>query len=504
MADVQRALGGRIAVLSMLLGCVALLAPSIASASAITDDQAQLEAREAALIASVDNITATIGELRIERSQLLVDIDGLSAAIEGAADALEVLATARREPAQMRLDLALERFINGDPAGEAFARELQALDVDLSSARQQEVLGSVIADAESRIAEIDNKIRSLATTVPELRTQRADTADRLSAVDAALLELDFELDEAKRELAAVSEDLDWYRSADGRSPLSGRDNPHGNNRPALAIKIDNVPRARPQAGLNDADVVFVELVEGGQTRLAAVFHSEEVASVGPVRSMRTTDVKILQMLNQPLFANSGGNRRTTDIVNASPLVNIGHATSAGGAYFRSNSRPAPHNLFSSTGALRRAGSGLGGAPRDLFEIRRPGTPLPNASDASNGVDVSYRNTSIRYRWNGSGWERTQDGAAFRDNAGVRVAPETVIVQFTPYGVSPADANSPEALATGSGAAWIFTEGRLIEGTWSKPRARNVTEYFDENGDEIQLLPGRIWIELPRPGNATLR
>ena len=61
-----------------------------------------------------------------------------------------------------------------------------------------------------------------------------------------------------------------------------------------------------------------------------------------------------------------------------------------------------------------------------------------------------------------------------------------------------------AIATGSGDAWIFTEGRLIRGTWNKPRARNVTEYFDENGKEIQLLPGRVWIELPPPGGASLR
>ena len=102
------------------------------------------------------------------------------------------------------------------------------------------------------------------------------------------------------------------------------------------------------------------------------------------------------------------------------------------------------------------------------------------------------------------FSRSQDGAAFNDAAGVRVAPETVIVQFTPYGVSPADANSPEAVATGSGDAWIFTEGVLIRGTWEKPRARNVTIYRDANGDRIELLPGRIWVELPEPGGARVR
>ena len=117
--------------------------------------------------------------------------------------------------------------------------------------------------------------------------------------------------------------------------------------------------------------------------------------------------------------------------------------------------------------------------------------------------MTYPNTSVSYTWNGSGWARIQDGRLFNDAAGVRVAPETVIVQFTRYGVSPADANSPEAIATGEGVAWILTEGRVIEGTWSKPKARNVTVYRDADGRRIELLPGRVWVELPRPGDAAL-
>ena len=77
-------------------------------------------------------------------------------------------------------------------------------------------------------------------------------------------------------------------------------------------------------------------------------------------------------------------------------------------------------------------------------------------------------------------------------------------RFTTYGVSPADANSPEAQVVGSGAAWIFTEGRLIRGTWDKPTPNAVTQYFDSNGNPVELLPGRIWVELPQPGGASLR
>jgi len=118
--------------------------------------------------------------------------------------------------------------------------------------------------------------------------------------------------------------------------------------------------------------------------------------------------------------------------------------------------------------------------------------------------VRYQNTSVIYDRNGTGWSRSQDGSATVDTAGVRTAPETVVVQFTPYGVSPADRNSPEANTVGNGKAWVFTEGAMIRGSWSKPNSSSVSLYRDSDGNEIQLLPGRVWVELPKPGDAALR
>lgn len=493
-----------IAGLLLIFAMVATSTTLAGAQNGVTDDEAELTARETALTETIAETLDTLDQLAVQRSQVLVDIDTTTAAIEGSADALEQLALARREPAQIRLTIALERFVNGEPAQTAFTRELRALEHDSSPFQHQEVLGSIVEAAELEIAEIDQQIQSLAQTVPQLQASRVDLANQITTIDAAVLELTIGLDDAQAELQAVTEALSWYRSAGNRSVLSGRPTADGNARPALVVKIDNVPRARPQAGINDADVVYVELVEGGVTRYAAVFHSENVGTVGPVRSMRTTDINLLRPLNQPLFANSGGNARTTTAINNSPLVNIGHATGAGGAYYRNNSRPAPHNLYSSTDALRRAGGTSGGAPPELFTIRRPGTELPNVTSDAEAVTVQYRNTTVSYTWNGSGWARSQDGRSTVDTAGTRTAPETVIVQFTPYGVSPADRNSPEADTVGNGKAWIFTEGKLIRGSWSKPRAGDVTLYRDSEGNEVQLLPGRVWVELPKPGDASVR
>jgi hypothetical protein len=131
-------------------------------------------------------------------------------------------------------------------------------------------------------------------------------------------------------------------------------------RPALITKIDNAPNGRPQAGINQADVVFEEGVEGGITRLAVVFHSQDADEVGPVRSARTTDILIASALNKPLFAWSGSNADFVKLVRAAPLVDVG-VDVKGGAYFYNVGRGATVDQEALLAALRSgrlAGVGL--------------------------------------------------------------------------------------------------------------------------------------------------
>lgn len=475
--------------------------------------EADLMDRQGQITDQISEIESMLIDLDTQEASILDEIDVFRGQIERVGDELERLSLQRRQPAIIRARVAVNQFVSGDPAAQAFALEVQALggsDAAQDPLQQQEVFDSIIESAQADLARVDSEIEQALVTVSALRAERADMGARVddlvvvrASLNDELATSTQELERSEEDLARVTEELEWFRDLDGRSVLTGRQAAGAANRPALVVKIDNVVRARPQAGINDADIVFVELVEGGFTRYAAVFQSENVGTVGPVRSMRTTDLNLLAPLNRPLFASSGANSRTTQAVNASSLVNISAATGAGGAYFRNNSRSAPHNLFSTDSALRNSSSS-GGAPPRMFTIRRPGTPLRNSSVASNGVNVNYRSTTVNYSWNGSGWDRTQDGSATVDTNGVRTAPETVIVRFTRYGTSPADAASPEAITVGSGVAWIFTEGRLIEGSWSKPTAAAVTEYADSDGNPVEIQPGRVWVELPRPGNASLR
>jgi hypothetical protein len=136
------------------------------------------------------------------------------------------------------------------------------------------------------------------------------------------------------------------------APLTGVLEPDAGkrNRVAIVVKIDNVDPARPQSGLDAADVVFEEMVEGKVTRLIAVFQSTDAPRIGPVRSTRTTDIDVVAALNHPLYSYSGGNANYVAQLRASPVVDVGADTFAA-PYIRSGPHPQPHNLYTSTAGL---------------------------------------------------------------------------------------------------------------------------------------------------------
>lgn len=289
----------------------------------------------------------------------------------------------------------------------------------------------------------------------------------------------------------------------GPSPLTGLPGP-APTRPALMVKIDNAPRARPQVGLNQADLVVEELVEGGITRFAAVFHSQDSDPVGPVRSARSTDIGIASSLQRPLFAYSGANRVFEEQVRQAPLVDVG-AKAAPDRYFRDRGRRAPYNLFSRTSALYQLAPADAVAPPAAFAYRGVGEPPAGA-----GMVVVRRGTirwaaPVEWEWDPAvgGWWRSQAGRRHVDRAGRGVAPANVIFQFVDYRDTglrdTSGAVVPEAQVVGEGETWVLTGGHLVPGRWSKASAEAVTRYVDGTGADIRLAPGRTWVELAPPG-----
>lgn len=280
-------------------------------------------------------------------------------------------------------------------------------------------------------------------------------------------------------------------------------------RPALVVKYDNAPKGRPQEGVNQADVVVEEEVEGGVTRLAAFFHSSPPPQVGPVRSARSTDIHLVAPLNRPLFAYSGTNAAFQAQIDQAPLVALPPGA-VGGAYYRMPGRPAPYNLWARTEALYTATPPGSAPPSPLFQYRADGQ-RPEGRPGT-GVSVEFRDrvvTTATWEWDaGAGaYLRTQNGTPHIDTTGARLAFHNVIVQFTRYVNTPfvdqSGAPVPEAELIGEGDAIILTGGTVVHGTWRRANVDEPTTYLDGEGRPVPLTRGRTWIELPRPGMAAL-
>jgi hypothetical protein len=258
------------------------------------------------------------------------------------------------------------------------------------------------------------------------------------------------------------------------------------------------PKARPQWGLNHADIVFEENVEM-LTRFAAVFHSAGSDPVGPVRSGRKQDIDLLESFNAPLFAWSGGNAEVTKLIRASTMVDLSHsAANKAGGYRRESSRSAPHNLLAETTKLWTLAPEGSQAPQPQFVYRGADEAIPATARESGGVKLSMDGVRVLWEWNAefSRFLRSQDDKPHVDIEDAQVNSANVVVLFVQYSKS---GYSPVAKTKGSGEAWVFTAGKLFQGTWERDDAAKPFTLKDTAGNVIKLTPGNTWVELTRAG-----
>lgn len=280
------------------------------------------------------------------------------------------------------------------------------------------------------------------------------------------------------------------------------------DRPSLVVKIDNAPEARPQAGLDAADVVFEEVVEGGIVRFLAVFHSKDADAVGPVRSVRPVDPEIVTPLGG-LFAYSGGTKPFVAAIKKAPVTLVGFDELTK-AYTKRKGRPAPHNLFTSTTELYKGAEDSAKPPPPLFTFLptdQPfgvagGSPLTHFSVQMGGP------TKAGWDWDaGVGvWRRLTNGSPHTVDGGEQLGFANVIVQFVKYrntsARDPSGAPVPTAEVIGSGEAWVLSGGRLVKAKWEKKNAAAITAYTDGAGQAIRLRPGTTWVSLAPVGAQT--
>ncbi|HEV3353042.1 MAG TPA: DUF3048 domain-containing protein [Acidimicrobiales bacterium] len=280
------------------------------------------------------------------------------------------------------------------------------------------------------------------------------------------------------------------------------------SRPALVVKIENVAEARPQSGLVEADVVYEEIVEAGLSRLIVVYQSKDADPVGPVRSIRPSDPAIVKPLN-PLYAYSGGTAKFINMLHAAGITDVG-VDAAPKAYYRRPGRAAPHNLYSSTPRLyAQAPAGMAPPPK-IFDFLANGEPFGGAGvlPASHLTVVPGVRTTSTYDYDPATntWKRGSNGTPQVVEGGAQVAPTNVIVWFVPYVNSPGDVDvvgEPVSVAqvTGTGQAWVLSQGKVVKGSWSKPSAETPVSFTDAAGAPIKITPGTTWVEVQPVGTA---
>lgn len=285
-------------------------------------------------------------------------------------------------------------------------------------------------------------------------------------------------------------------------PLTGLAAPEGGvpQRTALAVKVENTEDAYPLAGLEGADLVYEETVEGGITRFIAIYHCGGASRVGPVRSARTTDPKILlQMAPHPVLGYSGAALKVEDIVNDAGIIGLTEA-SAPAAFSRDDARYAPHDLFTGTGLLYKAAgkpARVEGPPTAVFTYDEA---VQKPSKRVGRVDVEFSDASVAsWIWSKRHWVRLLDGSPMALESGATVVADNIVIQqvvVTDSGIiDAAGYPSPEVAMTGTGRAWILRDGRLIVGRWERAGEGDLTVFRTKRGEEIHLTPGSTFVEL---------
>jgi len=285
-------------------------------------------------------------------------------------------------------------------------------------------------------------------------------------------------------------------------PLTGEEAPSdaAAARPALAIKVENIDEARPQSGLLQADVIWEEEAEGGITRFIAVYQCRGASRVGPVRSARPVDPPILMLYRKPLFGYAGGVASVERAIADAGVVDLNYIDAAE-AYIRDPNRTAPHDLYTSTRALRREARGRGDAPEAQFTFEedppeREGTRRGReiVADWSVATDVVWR-----YRSSDGLYRRFHGEEAHVMEDGSQMAVDNVVAMMVERRetriVDPAGNPVPNFEVVGRGDVVVFRDGRAIRGSWERPEEEEPLRFMDRRGEEIALKPGTTWIML---------
>lgn len=279
------------------------------------------------------------------------------------------------------------------------------------------------------------------------------------------------------------------------SPLSGIETDEAaTKRPVTAVMIENSPDARPQSGLADAEVVFEAVAEGGITRFIALYQVSRPDLIGPVRSLRPYYLEWAAGFNASI-AHVGGSPEALGMVRSGNYGTDLDQFFNAGTYWRATDRYAPHNVYTSFDRLDQLNQAKGhNASSFSFAPRADAKPAKQPDATAIDISVSSGLFSVSYAYNAekNSYDRRQGDQPHSDREKGQLSPKVVIALKTSVSLS-GDGTHMSVSTAGSGTAYVFQNGTVAEGTWSKESARAQLFIKDSTGKEIPLNRGQTWV-----------
>lgn len=280
------------------------------------------------------------------------------------------------------------------------------------------------------------------------------------------------------------------------SPLTGKlvDNEAATKQTVTGVMIENSPEARPQSGIKNSGVVFEAIAEGGITRFLVLYQQEKPQMIGPVRSVRMYYIDWAAAFN-PGIAHVGGNMDALEEIRNGNYRDLDEFFNAG-AYWRSDDRFAPHNMYTSFEKLDALNADKGYTSSTFTGFSRTdGKPstTPTASNINVTISSPLFNSSYAYDALTNTYARSQAGEAHLDREDGQIAPSVVVAMFVDE-QSMSEPETHEQITTiGTGRAVIFQNGTATEATWTKTSKTSQITFTDTSGTDVPLIRGQTWL-----------
>ena len=283
-------------------------------------------------------------------------------------------------------------------------------------------------------------------------------------------------------------------SSGGGNSITGREVPES---PIVVVKIDDTNEAHPQVGIDKADLIYIEQVEGGLVRLAALFSSKLPDYIGPVRSARISDIDLLAQFGKVAFFYSGAQSKLYPVIKEANLFDIGAMHESPKIYTRDPDRIAPYDMVLYGPEVKKRIADLDVATTKDFGFTFG--DLVKKGRKISSVKLNWPAASYSANWNGKSWDLLHNGKADVTSDGIQISPSTFIIQTVVITDSEYQDKlggvTPLSITVGEGTGWVLRDGFAIKAKWNRPDASSGTTWSDLDGNEIKMAAGQVWVAL---------